>query len=522
MPNFYEAFDVQGDEFSNYGAFVTLEQAEQMARNADAPAIMEVFQPNDSSLFWVIADESELEARSEFEEVEVLENPRRYNPFPFQKCIRRAKARGVRSPGAYCGTVDRRVSGKSNPGHLQLLGRSGALSHTVLRDATEIGRVERVQSGWAAYDMQGHNHGDRYTSAWNAAKQLSLALPVGGSRFNPSLRERASETWKDLKHAVTKRSASKQALRRLQEAAVPVSAPMRKFGLGKKRNPEGEAEALSTRYGLGQKRNPLPLREVPDKLYARVTEGHDKDSKWMLDDTEDFGRVAGPFKTEAEALQAASNILHNTKGGYGHKDGLILSYYGQPKAQLILEGLRAHYKRNPMGDAESLYEDFHGRPAGEVVEVEYEEHEHETLTGLGDLCQLKIITPFKKDCVINVCPTKSPKDLPDPSQLSRDERIILSCSEDGKQLYFIGGDQSVDVEALGFGEDDIKDSMLLGVLYEVTYQAEKGFDKFQLTNYYHKLGEDTGVEPVLIYDPVSHLLKVSGGQYKVEAPGIIN
>ena len=486
MPNFYEAFDVQGDEFSNYGAFVTLEQAEQMARNADAPAIMEVFQPNDSSLFWVIADSEELEASPMFQDdaVEVVEqeNPnKKYivlyvkggrvgsfpytsdasdalrkegaqllqrdvsgtenwnlfrpmskalvskltsiygtgvphaNPFNFSACIRRARRKGVTDTGAYCATVDRRMQG--NP-----LGPSKPIIHgfdvRVNRSKLDQAYEAAVKTGKKLATEKGRHvrlmdwDGTQYVHAGTVQPDGTWDLTTSNAYKNPSLRERASETWKDLKHAVTKRSASKQALKRLQEAAVPVSAPVRKFGLGKKRNPEGEAEAL--------------------------------------------------------------------------------------------------------------YEEFHGRPAGEVVEVEYEEHEHETLTGLGDLCQLKIITPFKKDCVINVCPTKSPKDLPDPSQLSRDERIILSCSEDGKQLYFIGGDQSVDVEALGFGEDDIKDSMLLGVLYEVTYQAEKGFDKFQLTNYYHKLGEDTGVEPVLIYDPVSQLLKVSGGQYKVEAPGIIN
>jgi hypothetical protein len=229
--------------------------------------------------------------------------------------------------------------------------------------------------------------------------------------MNPTLRTRASEAWKDTKHFLTKSSTSKQALKRLKEAETKFVTP--------------------TRYGLGN-------------------------------------------------------------------------------------------KRNPEGEAEELFESFHGEPSEEIVEVEYEAHEHETLTGLGDLCQLKIITPFKKDCVINVAETKSPKDLPDPSQLPREERVILSCSEDGKQLYFIGGDQSVDVEALGFSEDDIKDSMLLGVLYECTYQTSKGFDNFQLTNYYHRLGEKPSkLEPILLYDPISQLLSVSGGQYVVRSEGIV-
>jgi len=64
--------------------------------------------------------------------------------------------------------------------------------------------------------------------------------------------------------------------------------------------------------------------------------------------------------------------------------------------------------------------------------------------------------------------------------------------------------------------------MAIGVLYELTYQTEKGFHKFKLTEYFHKLGEETGVQPYLIYDPNNKLLSISGGQYVVKPEGIIN
>jgi hypothetical protein len=64
--------------------------------------------------------------------------------------------------------------------------------------------------------------------------------------------------------------------------------------------------------------------------------------------------------------------------------------------------------------------------------------------------------------------------------------------------------------------------MTLGVLVECTYQTEKGFQNFQLTDYYHHLGEETGVQPFLLYDPNNQLLSVSGGQYEVKPEGIVN
>ena len=80
------------------------------------------------------------------------------------------------------------------------------------------------------------------------------------------------------------------------------------------------------------------------------------------------------------------------------------------------------------------------------------------------------------------------------------------------------------------GPEWVKDSMVIGVLYEVTYQTEKKFDAFKLTDYWHTTGEDSGVQPMLLYDPYNKLLSVSGGQYHIEtkqlvegmSPGIVN
>jgi hypothetical protein len=164
---------------------------------------------------------------------------------------------------------------------------------------------------------------------------------------------------------------------------------------------------------------------------------------------------------------------------------------------------------NPEPTAAALYEDFHGRPSAETLEIVTERHQHEWLTGLGTLVELKVATVTNLDTTISFAGDKKPPQL--------------CSSEDGRQLYIEGGDQALDLKALKMaGPKWEKDSMVIGVLYELTYQTAKKFHKFRTTDYFHKLGEETGVQPTLLYDPTNHLLSISGGQYQVEPEGIVN
>jgi hypothetical protein len=334
------------------------------------------------------------------------------NPFNFPACIRRARRKGVTDTGAYCGTVDRRVNPENAPDLV-----------AVIQFALSAGQPlwVRTQAGaWGIREIKLSSDkrqalvkmGRQKNWVWLTGGQLENLAAQAGHKQNPSLRERASELYKDAKHLVTKSSASKAALKRLREAEHKTGVRPTKFGLGAKRNPEDASAAV--------------------------------------------------------------------------------------------------------------YEMFHGRPSTQVVEVQYEQHEHENLAALGALVQLKVKTIYGVDAIINVAESRSPKVLPDVSELPLDQRVLLCCNEDKNQLYFLGGDQSVDWHALGLKDEDYRDSMILGVLYELTYQSRKSIEKFQKVNFYHKLGEETGVEPVLLYDPLSELLSVSGGQYRVEDVGICN
>ena len=179
-------------------------------------------------------------------------------------------------------------------------------------------------------------------------------------------------------------------------------------------------------------------------------------------------------------------------------------------------------RRNPDAAAERMYELFHGKRAENTVEYETPEHKHLVLWCVGDLCCLHILTIYGEKKDLGVAPIPKGDKYPDPSALPISERIVVAANEEGTQLYFESGDQSLDLKSLGMTKADIRDNMTIGVLRGIVYQTRKGFDEFELTNYTHKLGEETGMQPVLIYHPRSETMEVSGGQYRLKRPGIIN
>ena len=164
-------------------------------------------------------------------------------------------------------------------------------------------------------------------------------------------------------------------------------------------------------------------------------------------------------------------------------------------------------RRNPESAAATLYEKFHQTPSTEMVELAETIHEHDYLTTLGTLQTIKLHTLADKQVEIAFA----------------DDRPYLCSNETGTQLYIAGGDQTMDLKALGMGSKLWhKEHMLLGICLEVTYQTKKGFHDFQLTDYYHELGEETGVQPMLAYDTRNCKLSILGGQYQIKPEGITN
>jgi hypothetical protein len=101
------------------------------------------------------------------------------------------------------------------------------------------------------------------------------------------------------------------------------------------------------------------------------------------------------------------------------------------------------------------------------------------------------------------------------------DTVYLCSNEEGTQMYIVGGDQSVDLQALGItGKAAEKDLVTLGELTHVTYHTRKVFNgKPEEYDYIHKLSEDTkGPLPVVIYDTRNQKLSISGGSYYIDKP----
>jgi hypothetical protein len=158
---------------------------------------------------------------------------------------------------------------------------------------------------------------------------------------------------------------------------------------------------------------------------------------------------------------------------------------------------------NPVDAAAELSEAWHGRPA--ETETDYNEtvRYHSVLTDLGQLSEIKVYVTDRHVKTINF-----------------DDETRLCSSENGKQLYVVGGDQSLDLAALGIeGEAAEKDSVEVGRCYSITYITAKmhlGKADRQTGPYEHTLGEDGGELPILLYDTLNKQVSFAGGSYFID------
>jgi hypothetical protein len=208
-------------------------------------------------------------------------------------------------------------------------------------------------------------------------------------------------------------------------------------------------------------------------------------------------------------------------------------------------------KKNPLESAKKAYTDFTGLPATEVTEVPGQTHRHSTVFKTGQLVCLDIITPEGKEIPL----VASGFQLEPRRFLRRDLRhsheaeqaeatwildpsakaktVMVTFSEDGKQMMFTGGDQVIPLEALGFGERDMRDNMFIGTIIEITYRGRKKFehDGKEEVDFHHEFGKQgsQGMLPLLGYYLRTKQMFSLGGRYKIApvrsdigaSPGIV-
>ena len=165
---------------------------------------------------------------------------------------------------------------------------------------------------------------------------------------------------------------------------------------------------------------------------------------------------------------------------------------------------RGRRNSESLAGAERMFETFHGKKSGRVIDYEESYKYPATFAELGKLIELR----FWLD-----------KANPD-FQLTRFGDAQVVATPDGSNIYFIGGDQSVDFAALDIASD--KDFVELGPCTYICYFTVKDFHDFEPTKYWHRFGEDDGVFPVLAYDRLNRKLFLLGGNYRVKAEGIVN
>jgi hypothetical protein len=161
-------------------------------------------------------------------------------------------------------------------------------------------------------------------------------------------------------------------------------------------------------------------------------------------------------------------------------------------------------RRNSDAEAAAMYETFHGKAPGRIVEYDELVRFPHHFAELGKLKELRIdldsanpefpVTGFG-DCLVVSTP-------------------------DGENIYFVGGDQSMELGNLEIGGG--KDFIELGPCVYIRYHTTKSFHDFEPFDYYHEFGEEDGIRPMLAYDRLNKGLFLMGGNYQVKREGIVN
>lgn len=161
--------------------------------------------------------------------------------------------------------------------------------------------------------------------------------------------------------------------------------------------------------------------------------------------------------------------------------------------------MRTARRKNPLESAASLSEAWHGRPSKSIEEVTEKIHTHSVLTKLGRLMEIGI--------------ADGKYEIP----IAFGKGVTLCSSEDGRQLYLVGGNQEVDVKPFDVPLD--KDLVVLGEASSITYwTAKMHLNEEDKTPgpYRHEFADENGERPTVLYECLNHLVLLAGGTYNIK------
>ena len=171
---------------------------------------------------------------------------------------------------------------------------------------------------------------------------------------------------------------------------------------------------------------------------------------------------------------------------------------------------KAKRRKRNYADAADLYTKFHGRGPHGTIDTKLPIADYDGNKELGQLGKLVSLTIdghgfFRKKI------SWGSREAPD-----------LAATPNGKQLYFVGGNQDLSDALESLPIDNRGNRVTLGAAYQIEYFTQKGFDNFQPVTYYHDLGEETGHRPRVVYDKRKKRIHLVGGAYVVKPEGIVN
>lgn len=303
-------------------------------------------------------------------------------------------------------------------------------------------------------------------------------------------------------------------------------------------HPKAERSNPACAVSEKAKKNPLELVIFGNPILRKKSGGYDKAAQRVVDEAFGSGRIhLRPIKAQIREARKREQKAKAANPNRGVLDPLLESYHtwrrgGASKeeaTQRTLQGailteklrkafLRAVEKRNPparrrkrnqaeeTGRAVRLFQTFHGKDPKEILEKQRSAAMRSDYTALGDLEYIVVKAPDGKTEKIDF----------------EGDGVKLASAANGAQLYLIGGNQNLNGCLAKFTADTTKDVYDLGEALEVQYLARKAVGNFEPVSWFHKFGEESGARPRLGYDRLRKEVFFAGGEYRIEAPGIIN
>lgn len=348
-------------------------------------------------------------------------------------------------------------------------------------------------------------------------------------RYGGEIYEVVDSRGKRVAYALVVRRAGNPA--KFDRCVSDVSRSLKKAGR------PGSAYAICTAAGT---RNPADFDAYWEREGEKAGEAYPLNDYIQIWNVLPIAKQLRSMKTGRDVSNDMTRALPRFKAGFE-----------RGKQRSIHKRLSRKNPESELESAKKAYKDYTGLPATKVTEVKGQTHRHSTVFKTGQLICLDVILPTGKQVPL-IAPGFSfePKQflrldlrhsqaaddadatwIFDPA--AKDKTVMVTFSTDGRQMMFTGGDQSMPLEALGFGDRDMRDNMFIGTIVELTYREKKKFEQEgkEEVDFHHPFGGQGsgGILPLLGYFLRTKQMFSIGGRYKIApvradigaSPGII-